>query len=142
MHINDFQVASVEDRERFIIRPYENTPTTTLVPGSESHLVYGENLTISFLTMKAGSIFDIHSHEEEQIMIVVEGYCDEIIDGKIYRVGQGDVIHLPSGVPHGAFIQDLDCKAIDIFSPPRPDYARKFHDQNRGVTLPFSHIRK
>ena len=65
------------------------------------------------------------------------GYCDEIIDGRIYRVGKGDAIHLPSNVPHGAFIRDVDCKAIDIFVPSRKDYIAKFQNQNPGVEVTF-----
>lgn len=58
-------------------------------------------------------------------MIVLEGYCDEIIQGKIYRVQKGDVIILPSNVEHGAYIGDEDCYAIDVFGGPRGDYLMK-----------------
>lgn len=83
---------------------------------------------VSFLTMKAGSTFEIHSHPNEQVMIVLEGYCDEIIEGKVYRVEKGDVIIIPPNVPHGAIIGDVDCKVIDIFSPPREDYKKKLEE--------------
>ncbi len=130
MNENDFTKAKEEDRAEFVTRPYQKIPLTELVIGSDSHLIFGENILISFLTMKAGSIFELHSHPEEQIMFVVEGYCDEIIEDKIYRVSEGDVIHLPSNVPHGAFIRDVDCKAIDVFSPVRKDYFKKFKNQH------------
>lgn len=137
MKISDFQTATSKDREQYVVRPYEQVPMTTLVPGSQSHLVFGERICFSFLTMKAGSVFEIHSHPEEQMMFVLEGYCDEIIDGKIYRVTAGDAIHLPSGVPHGAFLGEVDCKVIDVFAPARTDYAQKHYDQHPGVRLPF-----
>ena len=54
----------------------------------------------------------------------------------VYAVG-GDAIHLPSNVPHGAFIRDVDCKAIDIFVPSRKDYIAKFQNQNPGVEVTF-----
>ena len=39
-------------------------------------------------------------------MIVLDGYCDEIIEGKRYRVQKGDVIHaLP------------DAERVHIFDP-------------------------
>lgn len=137
MDESQFDKATKEDREERIVRPYDDVPLTELVPGSLSHLVQGENVTISFLTMKSGSTFELHSHPEEQIMIVVDGYCDEIIEGKIYRVEEGDVIFLPSGTEHGAFIRDVDCKAIDIFSPPRDDYREKFLEQNESSEFKF-----
>ena len=135
MNEKDFKMSTAEDREQYIVRPYDEVPLTELVKGSDSHLVSTKNLTISFLTMKANSIFEIHTHENEQCMIVIEGYCDEIIDGKIYRVTKGDVIYLPPNVPHGAFIRDVDCMAIDIFSP--PDYMQKYCAQNPNNEMRF-----
>jgi quercetin dioxygenase-like cupin family protein len=129
MKESDFNKATQEDRQKHIVRPYEGVPLTELVPGSLSHLIGGENVTISFLTMKAGSAFELHSHPQEQIMVVIEGYCDE----------KGDVIYLPANIKHGAFIREIDCKAIDIFSPPREDYKQKYFEQNKGKKFKFFH---
>ncbi len=49
----------------------------------------------------------------------------EIIEGKLYRVRKGDVIILPFNIEHGAYIREVDCKAIDISVPPRPDHGEK-----------------
>jgi hypothetical protein len=62
----------------------------------------------------------------EQIMIVLDGYIDEIIEGKLYRAKKDDVLILPSDIEHGGYIGDVDCNVIDIFSPPRDDYLEKF----------------
>lgn len=137
MKESDFTQATTEDRKEYIVRPYEEVPFTELVQGSNSHLVTGQNVIISFLTMKAGSIFELHAHPQEQIMVVIEGYCDEVIGDKMYRVKAGDVIRLPPHVPHGAFLREVDCKAIDIFSPVRSDYVGKFHDQNPNAVIRF-----
>jgi quercetin dioxygenase-like cupin family protein len=101
---------------------YPDVPLAELVPGTTSHIVPGERSLISFLTMSANSFFPPHRHEAEQIMIVIDGYMDEIIEGKLYRVKKGDVIILPPNVEHGGYIREIDCKAIDIFAPPRQDY--------------------
>lgn len=113
------------------------SPVTVLVEGSNSQLVRGSNVMLSFLTMKAGSVFELHSHPEEQIMIVLEGFCDEVIEDKMYRVGPGDVLRLPPNVRHGAFLREEDCRVIDVFSPARADYAAKFRDQHRGAPMRF-----
>lgn len=137
MKESDFSPATADDQERYLTRPYEAVPITVLVEGSNSHLVRGSNVMLSFLTMKAGSVFELHSHPEEQIMVVLEGFCDEIIEDKIYRVGPGDVLRLPPNVRHGAFLREVDCRVIDVFSPARTDYAAKFSDQHPGVTMRF-----
>ncbi len=138
MKENDFSPSTDRDRELYVTRPYEAVPITELVKGSISHLIRGSNAMVSFLTMKAGSVFELHSHPEEQIMIVIEGFCDEVIEDKVYRIGPGDVLRLPPHVRHGAFIREVDCRAIDIFSPARADYAEKFRDQHPGVPMRFT----
>jgi quercetin dioxygenase-like cupin family protein len=137
MKDTDFAPATARDRQNYVARPYEQVPMTVLVEGSNSHLVRGAHAMLSFLTMKAGSVFELHSHPEEQIMFVLEGYCDEVIEDKIYRVGPGDALRLPPNVRHGAFIREVDCRVIDVFSPARADYAAKFHDQHPGTAMRF-----
>jgi gluconolactonase len=117
-------VATAEEFKARVIHQTD-LPTTELVKGSNSRLVVGEQLMISFLKMDANSYFAPHRHRQEQIMIVLEGYCDEIIEGKLYRVKKGDVIILPPNVEHGAYIGDEDCHAIDIFGDVRGDYLMK-----------------
>ena len=100
-------------------------PMVELVKGSNSRLVVGEQMMISFLKMDAHSYFAPHRHRQEQIMIVLDGYCDEIIEGKLYRVKKGDVVILPSNVEHGAYIGDEDVHVIDVFGDVRGDYLMK-----------------
>jgi len=107
---------------------YPNIPRVELAPGSNSHLVCAKNITVSFLTMKANSYFSTHRHESEQVMIVVGGECDEIVEGKLYHLRSGDVITLPSNIEHGAYISNRGCKAIDVFSPPRKDLVEKLEE--------------
>lgn len=129
---SDFTKATQVERQRYITRPFEEVPSTELDQGSLSHLIWGENIMVSFLTMEAGSTFELHSHPQDQIMIVTEGYFDEIIEDKIYRVKKGDVLHLPPNIKHGGFIREVDCKAIEIFSPVREDYKQKYFEQHPG----------
>ena len=116
--------ANEEESKKRIIH-YHDVPLTELVPGCFSHIVSGERGLVSFLTMPANSVFPPHRHEAEQIMIVLQGHLDEIIEGKLFPAREGDVIILPSNIEHGAQIHEVDCKAIDIFVPPRQDYLEK-----------------
>ena len=116
--------ATEEEFKKRIIH-YPDVPLVEVAAGSRSHIVPGQNALVSFLTMSPHSHFGVHQHEAEQIMIVVDGYCDEIIEGKLYRVGKGDVIVLPPNVAHGGYALDQPCVVIDIFCPPRQDYLEK-----------------
>jgi quercetin dioxygenase-like cupin family protein len=137
MKEGDFTQATPRDRKTYIVRPQEQVPITVLVQGSHSHLVRGSNMLVSFLTMKTGSVFELHSHPEEQIMVVLEGFCDEVIEDKMYRVGPGDVVYLPAHIRHGAFVREVDCRTIDVFAPARADYAALFHGQHPQLGMRF-----
>ena len=115
----------------------DSVPWTELVPGANTHLVWGDRVMVSFITMAPWTSFPRHTHEAEQIMIVLDGYMDEMIDGKLYRIKKGDVIRLPSNMPHGGYLYDVPCVAIDIFAPVRPDYIDKTQKQGSyEVTIP------
>lgn len=124
--------ASADEFKARVIRQTD-LPETELVPGSNSRLIAGEQSMISFLTMDKGSYFAPHKHHQEQIMIVLDGYCDEIIEGKLYRVQKGDVIVLPSNIEHGAYIYDQDVHVIDVFGEVRADYMVKMLQVMAGL---------
>jgi len=116
--------ASQEEFSKRVIH-YPDVPLVELVPGSKSHIVSAENITVSFLTQEPNAYFPPHRHESEQVMIVADGGQDEIVEGKLYHLKKGDVIILPSNIEHGGYISETGCKAIDIFSPPRNDLVAK-----------------
>lgn len=117
-------MASADEFRSHVIH-YPDLPPVELVKGSNSRLVSGEQSMISFLKMDANSYFAPHRHPQEQIMIVLDGQCDEIIDGKRYTVKKGDVIILPPNIEHGAYIGPQDVQVIDVFGYPRSDYLLK-----------------
>jgi len=120
--------ATGEEYSKYIVNK-GSVPWTELVPGANTHLVWGDRVMVSFITMAPWTSFPRHIHEAEQIMIVLDGYMDEMIEGKLYRVKKGDVIILHSNVPHGGYLYDVPCVAIDIFAPVRPDYIDKTKKQ-------------
>jgi quercetin dioxygenase-like cupin family protein len=119
--------AATSEEFRSHVIHYPDLPPVELVKGSNSRLIAGEQSMVSFLTMDAHSYFAPHHHTQEQIMIVLDGSCDEIIEGKIYRVNKGDVVILPPNIVHGAYIGDQDVHVIDVFGEVRSDYLLKMY---------------
>jgi len=98
---------------------------TELSPGANSRLIWGRGAQLSFLSMNPDSNFELHIHPEEQLMIVLRGWIDEnILDG-VARMEQGDILFLPGNMVHGGKTGPLGCDVLDVFWPPRPDYAEK-----------------
>jgi len=92
--------------------------------GCFTRLVAGQKALISFLRIEPQTLFPVHQHPHEQLMIVVEGEIEEIVEEKPYLLKKGDVIVLPSNIEHGGRTLDSPCEIIDIFSPPREDYLK------------------
>ena len=61
----------------------------------------------------------MHVHEEEQIVLVIEGEFEFDIDGEVRTMRAGDVAVIPSWVRHGARTRGVACREVDVFNPPR-----------------------
>jgi quercetin dioxygenase-like cupin family protein len=92
-----------------------------LVPGYPAKLIHTENMTLSFLEVKAGCTLPEHSHFHEQISIVMEGEFQLTIDGEPIRFGPGKIVLIPSNAKHSG-LAITDCKLMDVFNPVREDY--------------------
>ncbi len=90
-----------------------------MAPGLNFQPVLGEDTLVNFVSFEPHSEAPMHSHVEEQIVIVTEGEFDFTIDGRTRTMRPGDVAVVPSWVPHGAVTHDTTCREIDVFNPPR-----------------------
>lgn len=90
-----------------------------IVPGLEFRPVLGERLLVNFVRFEPHTEAPVHTHEEEQVVVVLEGEIEFDVDGDVRTLRSGEAIHLPPHVPHGARTLDSSCYEIDIFSPPR-----------------------
>lgn len=79
----------------------------------------GERLMLSHVTIAPHGEAAVHTHDEEQLGLVVSGSCEFVLDGDVRQLTAGDIYHAPPGVPHGARTGDEECVIVDLFSPPR-----------------------
>ena len=116
--------ATREEYDKYVTR-YHDVPLIELGPGAKSHIISAEMITLSFVISEPGIHFASHRHEPEQFMIIVDGACDTIMEGKLYHLEAGDVLHVPSNYEHGNYISDRGLRMIEVFSPPRRDLVAK-----------------
>jgi quercetin dioxygenase-like cupin family protein len=93
-------------------------------------LVSGEREMVAQVTMKEGCLVPEHAHESEQITYVLKGALRFRIQGKEIVVGENELLHIPSNVPHEAFALD-ETLELDVFSPIRQDWLDKTDDYLR-----------
>jgi len=84
-------------------------------------VVYGDSLTVGRVEVKAGQITQIHSHETEEVIFVLNGSW-------LFHLPEGDVVLndnqmlcIPSGVEHSSEALE-DTIALDICSKNRADW--------------------
>ena len=87
-------------------------------------IITGDTILIAHVYLEKSAIVRQHSHHNEQVTYILEGALHFWIgdDGsEEIIVGAGEVLHIPSNVPHRAQAME-DTLDVDVFSPPRADW--------------------
>jgi quercetin dioxygenase-like cupin family protein len=90
-----------------------------LIPGLVFRPVVGDGTMLNFVSFEPHTEAPMHVHEEEQIVLVLDGEFEFEIDGDVRSMRTGDVAVVPSWVSHGARTKDTSCREVDVFTPPR-----------------------
>ena len=90
-----------------------------LVPGLIFRPILGERTMLNFVSFAPHTEAPMHVHEEEQIVLVIDGEFEFDIEGDVRTMRAGDVAVVPSWVRHGARTRDASCREVDVFNPPR-----------------------
>ena len=112
---------------------WDDMPVETVTPMLGRRLITGERMMLSHVYLKKGGIVPLHHHDNEQLTYVLDGALKFWIgseDGEEIVVHSGEVLVIPSNVPHKAeaLVDTLD---VDIFCPPRQDWLDKTDDYLR-----------
>ncbi|HEY1948764.1 MAG TPA: cupin domain-containing protein [Bryobacteraceae bacterium] len=110
---------------------WSDVPTEAMNPLLDRQFVVGNQIMISRLTLKKGSIVPEHSHYHEQVSQVLSGSLQFHIDGKEVVVRAGELLFIPPHVPHSVLTLE-DSVAVDTFTPPREDWINKTDQYLRG----------
>jgi quercetin dioxygenase-like cupin family protein len=96
-------------------------PTEHLNPLLDRQFVAGEKSMLARLRLRKGCIVPLHSHENEQITYILEGALKFSLQGTEVVVRAGEILVIPSNVPHSAEAIE-DTVDLDVFCPPRADW--------------------
>jgi quercetin dioxygenase-like cupin family protein len=84
-------------------------------------IVAGDREMLAQIYLKRGALVPMHAHDSEQMTYVLQGSLRFLVGGEEIIVREGEVLHIPSGVPHQAEALD-DTFELDVFSPIRADW--------------------
>ncbi len=100
---------------------WEKMDREVLSPSIWRKIVAGEKAMVAQVFIAKGGVVPEHCHESEQITYILEGALEFEIEGRTLVVSAGQVLRIPSNVPHRAVALE-DTLDLDIFSPPRQDW--------------------
>jgi quercetin dioxygenase-like cupin family protein len=100
---------------------WADLPQTALTPQIGRRLVAGQKVMLVEITLAKGAAVGEHSHPHEQVSHILSGALEFTVNGEKQVVSSGEVLVLPSHVPHAAVALE-DTVALDVFSPPREDF--------------------
>ena len=87
-------------------------------------LITGDGMMLAHVYLKKGALVPQHSHHNEQLTYILSGALHFRIGAnrdQEVTVREGEVLHIPSNVPHEASALE-DTLDVDIFNPPRQDW--------------------
>ena len=106
------------------VHTWSDIPLEQLNPLFTRRLVFGTQAMVASIQLLKGCIVPLHHHHNEQLSMCLSGSMEFTLDGESVIVRAGQVLVIPSNVPHSALaLEDFD--GLDIFSPPRQDWIDK-----------------
>lgn len=84
-------------------------------------VVTGDRGMLAQIYLKRGAVVPLHAHDSEQMTYVLQGALKFLIEGEETIVREGEVLHIPAGLPHQSEALD-DTFELDVFSPIRLEW--------------------
>jgi unsaturated pyranuronate lyase len=97
-----------------------------LAAGVTGRPLFGEGAMLNLIEFAPGSTVPLHSHEHEQLGLVLQGTQVLIVDGKEHAMGPMQGYVLPGGVEHSAYCGPDGALVLDVFRPVREDYRERW----------------
>src|SRR5205807_7968264 len=110
---------------------WDSVPLEVMSEMISRKIISGDKAMVAQVFLKKDAVVPEHHHESEQITYILEGALKFQIEGREIVVGKGEVLLIPSHVPHSAVALE-DTLDLDIFSPIRHDWLKKDDDYLRG----------
>lgn len=103
---------------------WDDLPKEPVKSDLSRRLITGDRMMLAHVYLDRGCVVPQHSHDNEQLTYILEGKLRFFLgddESEVVDVGAGEVLHIPSHLPHKAEALE-DTLDVDVFSPPRSDW--------------------
>jgi quercetin dioxygenase-like cupin family protein len=92
-------------------------------------IVSGEREMMAQIYLKRGALVPFHTHDSEQMTYILQGALRFLVNGEEIIVREGEVLHIPSRLPHQAEALE-DTLELDVFSPVRLEWMNTVDEES------------
>jgi quercetin dioxygenase-like cupin family protein len=90
--------------------------------GVIARAIHGDRVTLSVVELDPNTVIPEHSHDNEQVGMVVVGSLLFRIEDESRALRAGGAWCIPASTPHEVTTGSLGAVVIEVFSPPRTDW--------------------
>jgi quercetin dioxygenase-like cupin family protein len=104
---------------------FDDLASLELLPiwnGVVARTVDGERVGFAVVELDPGSVVAEHSHENEQLGIVLAGSVRFRVGEEVRELGPGGAWRIPPNTPHEVHTGPEGAVVIDVFAPVREDW--------------------
>jgi quercetin dioxygenase-like cupin family protein len=94
-------------------------PPNRIWEGLNARVVHGQRVTLAVIELDPGSVVTEHSHDNEQLGVLVAGSLTFRIDGETRELRPGAAWCVPSNAPHDVVTGPDGAVIVEVFAPPR-----------------------
>ena len=93
-----------------------------LFEGITGRPVHGERITMAVVELEPGAVVAEHSHENEQLGMVLKGELTLRVRDEERTLGPDETWRIAPHVVHSGHAGSDGAVVVDVFSPPRSDW--------------------
>ena len=98
-------------------------PVLPIWDGLVARAVHGERITLAVVELDADAPLPEHSHDNEQLGVVIRGSLTLRVGDEERELGPGETWRIPPNVPHRGHAGADGAVVVDVFGPPRDDWS-------------------
>lgn len=102
------------------VKGWESFPEVEVVPNNHHTSIAGLEVGVNRIRWVHPASSPDHQHDDaEQVILMLSGRIEMIIDGDTFEVSEGDVAVIPRGTPHYGRTLGENASFYEVFSPLR-----------------------
>ncbi len=102
---------------------WDRIPKEPLGARLARQVIHTANMTVARIYLGKGAVVPRHSHENEQVTVLMEGRLRFLFDSGPVEVAPGQALEIPPNAAHQVEALE-DSVAMDLFAPRREDWIR------------------